>query len=77
MLLVLAAAAIAQLRESAPSSTDRLYRVVPWPDDTSGDRSYTEVVERKLNDMAAEGYRFHSGEVGLRVPMMVFIKGEK
>ena len=48
------------------------YRVTNWPSHAGPDKRYVDEVERYLNQMASEGWRFHSEVVGQKVKMMVF-----
>ena len=54
-----------------PAGQDTVYRVTPWPDNTP-DRPYHQQVERYLNRMAAEGWRFSTELTGQGARMMVF-----
>jgi hypothetical protein len=72
-LVALSAAVAAGIQRGAPPSSDRqtLYRVTPWPVNTP-ERPYHEEVERYLNRMAAEGWRFSADLAGQGAKMIVF-----
>ncbi len=76
IVFVVAAAAFAQVgrQPGAAANADAKgrYRVTSWPEHTSAENRYADEVERYINRMASEGWRFHSTHVGQRAKMMVF-----
>ncbi len=69
-LVVLAAVAYGQIRGSASSGTAP-YRVTSRPDHEPDGR-YVEEMEKHLNQMAGDGWRFHSELDAPGIKMMVF-----
>ena len=67
-----AAICLAQTLPGPQPPETNLYRVTGWPSHEGPHKQYTEEVERHLNRMAAEGWRFHSTLDGQHVRMMVF-----
>ena len=60
--------------QDAPARGDRegkRFKVTPWPSD-SGERNFHEQVEQHLNEMAAQGWEYHSALMGQPAKVMVF-----
>ena len=72
VVAVAAAICLAQTPPVPQPDEPRLYRVTKWPSHEGPDKQYTDEVERHLNRMATEGWRFHSVMAGQNVRMMVF-----
>jgi hypothetical protein len=72
MVAVAAAICLAQTLPGPQPREPNLYRVTRWPTHEGPDKQYTDAVERHLNRMASEGWRFHSTLAGQHVRMMVF-----
>ena len=73
IVLILAAAGAWALQDAPPRSERELkrYKVTPWPAD-SAERNFHEQVEQHLNEMAAQGWEFHSVIMGQPARLMVF-----
>lgn len=63
--------ALAVQAEDRQPGGEPAYKVTPWPT-SSADRQYHEHVERYLNEMASQGWRFHGGLAGQGAKMMLF-----
>jgi hypothetical protein len=64
--------AAAQQREERPSRTPKPYRATPWPADAEPSGRYADTVEEYLNQMAGQGWRFHSTMQGQQAKVMIF-----
>lgn len=73
MVVVLSAvwALAVQRAEEASPEREAMYRVTPWPNNTP-ERPYYQEIERYLNRMAADGWRFDTELAGQGAKMMVF-----
>jgi hypothetical protein len=76
VLTLIAVAAFGQRREAPSDSGNPPYRITSWPDHDPNKR-YSEEVQEHLNNLAAEGWRFHSEIVGQSVKMLVFERSSK
>ena len=64
--------ATAQQREPRSPRGPSPYRVTPWPVDADPSGRYADTVEGYLNQMAGQGWRFHSTMQGQKAKMMIF-----
>ncbi len=64
-----------QRGEVTSSDREAVYRVTPWPDNTT-ERPYHQEVERYLNRLAADGWQFRTELAGQGARMMVFQRGD-
>jgi hypothetical protein len=60
-------------REASPRPTSH-FKVTNWPPDTP-EEEYHRIVERYLNEMAADGWRLSQTMLGERAKLMVFERG--
>ncbi len=67
----LAGWAVQRSEGTAEAGPGPAYKVTPWPSNTAG-RSYHEHVERYLNEMATQGWGFHSETASQGARMMIF-----
>ncbi len=70
-VVMCALVALAVQGQDRPTERQPSYKVVSWPVNTA-DRPYREDVERLLNEMAAQGWRFHGDLASQGSRMLVF-----
>ncbi|MEK6675282.1 MAG: hypothetical protein AABZ47_06455 [Planctomycetota bacterium] len=70
-MLMATVIALAQGRDEPKPSSAAIYRVTPWPNHST-DQRYGEEVELFLNQMASEGWRYHSELAAQGAKVMLF-----